>query len=304
MTGVQTCALPISIGNAYGYEHTATRGIISALHRDVQVSDSQFYGDLIQTDASINPGNSGGPLLNIDGQMIGINVAVRAGAQGIGFAIPVDKAVEVTANLMAACSTRSSWHGLVVATHFGDASPYAVVASVEAESPAAEAGVRQGDQITAVDGTEVHGALEFHRAFVDRKPGEEAELSILRGEEPLTADLVLADTPASSRPAGNQTWELLGLELKPIPGDDFRRRHNTRYRGGLTVVAVRPGSPADNQGIRRGDVLVGMHIWETISLENVSYIINRSDFAKLNPVKFFILRGRETLYGYLPVALR
>ena len=90
----------IAIGNAYGYEHTVTRGIISALHRNVQVSDEQKYDDLIQTDASINPGNSGGPLLNIDGEMIGINVAVRVGAQGIGFAIPIDEALEVAARLM------------------------------------------------------------------------------------------------------------------------------------------------------------------------------------------------------------
>lgn len=294
----------VAVGNAYGYEHTVTRGIISALHRDVQVSDAQFYGDLIQTDASINPGNSGGPLLNIDGEMIGINVAVRAGAQGIGFAIPVDKAIEVTAGLLASCTTRNSWHGLVVATHFGDANAHPMVASVDVKSPAAEAGVHQGDLITAVDGTEVRGALDFHRAFIDRKPGDQAALSILRGEEPFTADLVLADAPASSRRADHQAWELLGLELEPIPGDEFRQRYNTRYRGGLTVVAVRPGSPADKQGIRRGDVLVGMHIWETISLENVSYIINRSDFAALGPVKFFILRGSETLYGYLPITLR
>ena len=78
----------IAVGNAYGYENTVTRGSVSALHRSVQVSEAQSYEDLIQTDASINPGNSGGPLLNIDGEMIGINVAVRAGAQGIGFAIP------------------------------------------------------------------------------------------------------------------------------------------------------------------------------------------------------------------------
>ena len=94
----------IAVGNAYGYEHTVTRGIISALHRAVQVSDAQFYDDLIQTDASINPGNSGGPLLNIDGDMIGINVAVRAGAQGIGFAIPVDKVAAVAAGLLANCN--------------------------------------------------------------------------------------------------------------------------------------------------------------------------------------------------------
>ena len=90
----------LALGNAYGYEHTVTRGIVSALHRSVEVSSTQRYDDLIQTDASINPGNSGGPLLNIDGEMIGINVAVRAGAQGIGFAIPVDKVLEVVSGLL------------------------------------------------------------------------------------------------------------------------------------------------------------------------------------------------------------
>ena len=105
----------IAVGNAYGYEHTVTRGIISALHRAVQVSDAQFYDDLIQTDASINPGNSGGPLLNIDGEMIGINVAVRAGAQGIGFAIPVDKVMKVAADLLARRPTTRRWHGMTLA---------------------------------------------------------------------------------------------------------------------------------------------------------------------------------------------
>ena len=85
----------LALGNAYGYEHTVTRGIISALHRNVEVSRTQRYDDLIQTDASINPGNSGGPLVNIDGEVIGINVAVRAGAQGIGFAIPIDHVLDV-----------------------------------------------------------------------------------------------------------------------------------------------------------------------------------------------------------------
>ena len=90
----------IAMGNAYGYEHTVTKGIVSALHRTVQASDVQTYVNLIQTDASINPGNSGGPLLNIDGEMIGINAAVRAGAQGIGFAIPVDSALERVADML------------------------------------------------------------------------------------------------------------------------------------------------------------------------------------------------------------
>ena len=90
----------ITIGNAFGYENTVSVGIVSALHRDVTLSDDQVYRNLIQTDACINPGNSGGPLINIDGQLIGINVAVRAGAQGIGFALPIDEVKRVAAEML------------------------------------------------------------------------------------------------------------------------------------------------------------------------------------------------------------
>jgi serine protease Do len=91
--------------------------------------------------------------------------------------------------------------------------------------------------------------------------------------------------------------------LEPIPANLFQQYH-TRYRGGLAIKAVRPGSPAANQGIRQGDVLVGMHVWETVSLDNVSYVLNRSDFDEMAPIKFYILRGNETLYGHLQVSSR
>ena len=130
----------VAVGNAYGYEHTVTRGIISALHRDVPISDTQKYEGLIQTDADINPGNSGGPLLNSDGDMIGINVAVRAGAQGIGFAIPVDKAVEVAADLLASCSAHNNWHGLRLETDRSRQPSRVVGQSGASASPAADAG--------------------------------------------------------------------------------------------------------------------------------------------------------------------
>jgi serine protease Do len=97
-------------------------------------------------------------------------------------------------------------------------------------------------------------------------------------------------------------WEFLGLELKVIPQQEFRDRFHTEYRGGLTVTSVRAQGPAAEQGVRRGDVLVGMHIWETVTVENVQYIMNRPDFANLSPVKFYILRGNETLFGFLPVS--
>ena len=93
----------------------------------------------------------------------------------------------------------------------------------------------------------------------------------------------------------------LGMELKPIAAEEFRQNYQTRFRGGLMVTAVRPGQSRRGQSIRPGDVLVGMHIWETISLENVSYILNRPDLNSVSPIKFFILRGTETLYGRFEV---
>ncbi len=293
----------VALGNAYGYEHTATRGIISALHRAVQVSDAQFYDDLIQTDASINPGNSGGPLLNVDGEMIGINVAVRAGAQGIGFAIPVDKAAAVAAELLASCSVRNAWHGVVLS----EDRPHGeglVVTSVEPGSPAAAAGLSPGDIILEVGNLPTRRALDFQRAILDLGAGEEVAMVVRRADQRLDLRLTLAPAPERAKPRLDPVWELLGLELKPIPADQFRQTYQTRYRGGLTITAVRPQSPAALQGLRPGDVLVGMHIWETVSLENVNYVLNRPDFPALVPLKFYILRGQETFYGYLPVAMK
>lgn len=293
----------IAVGNAFGYKGTVTEGIISALHRAVQISDAQFYDDLIQTSASINPGNSGGPLVNIDGEMIGINVAVRAGAQGIGFAIPADKAMSVAATLLASTGVKS-WHGMVSASESPASLSGMKVASVEKKSPAADCGIQPGDVVTAVGDSDIHRALDFQRILLDRRPGDKLDLSVQRGGKTLTVNLQLAEVPDSVRQPMTQTWDLLGLELKPLPTAEFKQKFQTRYRGGLVVVDVRANSPAQEQGIRPGDVLVGMHIWETVSLDNVAYILKRPDFNSLNPVKFFILRGNETLYGYLAVSLK
>jgi serine protease Do len=290
----------IAVGNAYGYEHTVTRGIISALHRTVQVSDAQQYRDLIQTDASINPGNSGGPLLNIDGEMIGINVAVRAGAQGIGFAIPVDMAMNIAAMLMSVERIDNNYHG-VHATNETVSRREFIVGEVDEESPAAKGGLRPGDVITQVDDKPVARALDFERALIDRKAGEEVPVTVDRNHQPVTLTLVLA-AKVRTAPA-DQTWEQLGLKLEPVASKQFRQVQS-RYHGGLLVQSVKPDSPAARQGIRRGDILVGMHIWETVSLENVAYILNRPDFADLEPLKFYILRNNEPLFGHLSVSMR
>ncbi|HEV3003921.1 MAG TPA: trypsin-like peptidase domain-containing protein, partial [Pirellulales bacterium] len=295
----------VAVGNAFGYEHTVTKGIISALHRTVQVSDAQNYDDLIQTDASINPGNSGGPLLNVDGQMIGLNVAVRAGAQGIGFAIPTDKVMEVAAELLSAKRLQHTWHGVVARTKVEPARSEVVVGAIDAESPAARCGIKPGDVIKSIDDQTVSRSLDLERAVLGRAAGEEVAVTVERKGQPLELAMVLAKAPKADDETGDPSWDLLGLALKPMPNKQFRQMHRGRYNGGLTVVNVRADSPAAKQGIRKGDVLVGMHVWETVKLSDVSYILERPDFDQLGPLKFYILRKDEplTLYGFLTVGL-
>ena len=291
----------VAVGNAYGYEHTVTRGIISALHRTVQVSDSQKYTDLIQTDASINPGNSGGPLLNIDGEMIGINVAVRANAQGIGFTIPVDMAMTVAANLMSA--QHSTYHGIVPAAAGSPIAKQFVVGPIDDESPAAKSGLLSGDVVKSVDDSPIARALDIERALLDHQAGDEVPLTVLRNKQTVTVNLVLAPAPKHRGPDSERAWELIGLRLEPV-GAKQLKEYQSQYSGGLLVTAVRPDSPAWRNRIRQGDILLGLHIWETTSLDHVSYVLKRHDFATFQPLKFVVLRADGTYYGHLSVPLR
>ncbi len=297
----------IALGNAFGYEQTVTRGIISALDRDVQVSDTQAYDDLIQTDASINPGNSGGPLLNIDGEMIGVNVAVRAGAQGIGFAIPVDNALRVAGQLLNVQRLQGKWHGVVAAADDDPTGPLHVQ-KVLPGSPAASAGLQAGDELFRVGALPVTRPLDLERALLDRASGESLPVQVRRDGQIVVLNLALADyqgianpAPAVARSDQSEVWSVLGLKLTQEPRATFQRR-NTRYRGGMRVEAVRSGSPAAQQGIEPGDILVGMHRWETASEQDLQYIISRPNLAEMGKIKFYVLRGQDTLFGHLNVA--
>jgi serine protease Do len=298
----------IALGNAFGYQQTVTRGIISALGRDVQVSDTQSYDDLIQTDASINPGNSGGPLLNIDGEMIGVNVAVRAGAQGIGFAIPIDDALRTAATLLNVQRLQSKWHGLVTEPAAEIGGPLRVL-KVESASPADAAGLQPGDEIAQIAGQPVTRPLDLERALLDRPLGEALVIRGHRDGQPLMLELALSayrGRNLASRAAASDldaaVWNVFGLRLSEEPRSSFARR-NTRYRGGMRVDEVRTESPAARQGIMAGDVLVGMQGWETASAQDIQYIVSRPDLAEIGKLKFYLLRGQNTLYqGFLNVS--
>ena len=307
----------IAIGNAFGYDHTITLGIVSALSRDVEVNEEQSYENLIQTDASINPGNSGGPLVNLEGDVIGINVAIRAGAQRIGFAIPIDDARRIIAGLLNVEQLERTTHGIVAADVKAGPERRLVVSNVRPDSPAQHAGLQSGDVIVAAENVTVVDGVDLERAMLGHAAGETVRLTVRRSGRvetvPLTlgASRVVAQQPPADAVvrANNDegpvepTWDVLGLRLSKLAAGD-RALAGSRYRGGMRVLQVRSGSVAASSGIRTNDVLVGLHVWETISPENIRYVLSHPQLGTFNPLKFYIIRGQETLYGHLQMAAR
>jgi serine protease Do len=304
-----------AIGNAFGYPDTITQGLVSALHRDVEVNEKQGYKNLIQTDASINPGNSGGPLINLDGEVIGINVAIRAGAQRIGFAIPMDDARKIIAELLSGERLAQTYHGAILSDVKKGEQRFLRVDGVKTGSPAEQAGLKVGDVVTKVGSISVTDATDFERACLGRPAGEKVEISLRRGDKTESATMTLAtlagvrrntESPQSVVRAQNEetthdkAFRMMGVRMVPVPEGE-RKLLGDKYRGGMKVLEVNSKSTAAQNGIRVGDVLVGLHVWETVSYDNINYVLDHQQLSTFNPLKFYILRGNETLYGHLQV---
>jgi len=294
----------IAIGNAFGYVHTSTQGIISALHRDVPVNETQEYVDLIQISAGINPGNSGGPLLNIDGEIIGVNVAVRVGAQQIAFAIPIDQVVEIVTEMIDQQNDTRLSTGLRTSggPREGDG---VTVADVSASSPAAREGLKPGDRVVRVGSQEVDNKLDFSLALIGLNPGDDMELGIERGSEQFDFAVRTKNRAAESYTVKELAWSIIGVQAKPVPESTMRRlnsRMRTRYRGGLYVTAVRSGSAAEQQGIIAGDVLLGIHGWQTSSMKDLAGILEHPDIKEGPRAKFYLVRREQTLFGHMELA--
>jgi serine protease Do len=288
----------IAVGNAYGYEHTVTEGIISQLGRTVQVNDHQVYRNLIQTSASINPGNSGGPLLNLKGEMIGVNVAVRIGAQGIAFAIPVNDAMEVAAKLMGQLVPQNVHHGVIARTVFVDHQPQVLVQRVDSESPAEKAGLNAGDRILEVNGIPVSFEAEFQSCLVNAKASERVNMKILHNNREMEVSMAMEGRTIAGL---DQAWESFGVRVVLVSGDDLMRP-NADYKAGLKVTQVRPGSPAAQGGMSVGDVIVAMHEYRIESLDNLTYVMSNADLAKKEKLVFYILRDQVPYKGEMRLA--
>ncbi len=314
------CEKVIAIGNAFGYQSTVTVGYISSLSRDVEANDTQFYRNLIQTDAAINPGNSGGPLINLLGEVIGINVAIRAGSNKIGFAIPIDDARKAIARLMSVEQLDRTYHGLITKDVKSGTSRMLVVDGVHPESPAATAGLKAGDVIVKAGHLEVTDAVDWERAFLGRPVGDKIEISVKRNDKVESVQLALAAytggrvsiTPeiaiapkSPSTVEDDRYWQQLGVKVSQLPASQ-KALVGPKYRGGMRVTEVRADGPAAANGIQKGDILVGLDKWETLSSDNMSWILNQQQPQLTDgqvSMKFFVIRGQETRYGYLAVTL-
>lgn len=293
----------VAIGNAFGYEHTVTVGVVSAINRDVSLNKDLGYKSLIQTDASINPGNSGGPLLNVLGEVIGLNVAIRREAQGIGFAIPAETLIKVTGEMMA--GRRRRWNsGLVLKDELilprQETKPLRklVVEKVDHDSHAAKAGLKAGDTVLKINESQINHSLDWERCLIERKPGESMEISFERGGQLITGRLALEKPFHSSNNAEETTWTRLGIKIAPISGEQISRIH-PQLHGGLQITEIKNDGIASRAGIQKGDTLIGLHQWEMLSMDNLIFVLNHPDLVSINPVKFFLLRNGQLHRGIL-----
>jgi len=253
----------IAIGNPFGLNQSVSIGVVSALHRTVRTENRSYY-DFIQTDASINPGNSGGPLINADGEVIGVCSAVYANAQGIGFAIPVERALRVARELVRSGELAASWWGFEAGALEGK--PGARVDSVEDGSPAAKAGIRRGDLIVSVDRSPVRDPDELRFLLHDVPVGARVALGIRRGEEKL--DVSLAPAPLTPDRSMASFQSATGLKLAELSPAEARRAGIDAPRGLVAVDQVQRGSLAQRGGLRRGDIVVAVNSAEVDSLKD------------------------------------
>jgi serine protease Do len=267
----------VAIGNPFGLKHTVTAGIVSAKGRVIGTGP---YDDFIQTDASINPGNSGGPLFNIYGEVIGINTAIVPQGQGIGFAIPINMAKEILADLQEKGEVVRGWLGLVIqkmtpglAESFGlDEAHGAIVSEVVSGSPAEKAGIEQGDVVVEFNGEKIGDYGELSRMAALTKPGTEVTLSIIRRGRELEIEVVL-DTFPKEKALMRQTsgYDIFGLKTEDIS----KQHQNITGHEGIVVTDVQSDSPAEKEEIRVGDVILEINRKKINSLEDYRTILEK-----------------------------
>jgi serine protease Do len=291
----------IAIGNPFGLSHTVTTGVISALERSVR-AEERVYRHFIQTDASINPGNSGGPLLNIDGELIGINTAIYQKAQGIGFAIPINKAKRIVNELIRAGEVRPLWLGLEIQ----DLSPElranfafpkdkegVLVSDVVEEGPAAKAGLKRGDIILNVEGNSVASISDYRDVLAEYTPGDRLRLEVFRKGRTLPVEVEPSPFPLEL--ALDLVYRRMGIEVGEA---DRRTRERYGIQGGVMITEVRRDSEAGRIGLEPGDLILQVNKITVASVDEFKKAI--SQYHHLPSLRLVVQRGRYAYSLTLP----
>jgi serine protease Do len=302
----------IGVNTAIYSPSGASAGIISAKGRQLDLGDANSYQDYIQTDAAINPGNSGGPLLNLNGEVIGVNAAIvseSGGFEGIGFAIPSNMAKAVAETIIKHGKVVRGWLGVTVQELTNSLAKNlnakgtkgALVTGVASGGPAEKAGIKKGDVIVSFDGIALEGANDFRNRLAAGRVGKAVEIGILRRGETLTVQAAIAAYKPSSQQTAAELRSKLGIEVKEISNLEARRRR-MENREGVLLTKVDPNSPADRAGLEAGDTI---HQVNNQNLRGVGDYVRALETIHPGEEVLLLARdGRTGEVGYLTVVAR
>ncbi len=286
----------LAIGNPLGLDYTVTAGIISAKGRQLPLSE---YEDFIQTDAAINRGNSGGPLVNLKGEVIGVNSAIEThtgGFMGLGFAIPSNLAKKVIKDLkergkvirpFLGVQMQAVTEDMAKALGLKPGTKGAIITNVLKGSPAEKAGLKRYDVVVGMDGKRVKNPLDLKIAIMAHSPGDRVNLEVIRNGKRIKIPVILgSETQAPAFFAGGNP---LGIEVAPLP-----RRAKRLYPYGVEVAKVSPGSPAQRAGIQPGDIILEINRQPIRSVSEFNVVVSR--LRKGDIVLLTIARGEGTFF--------
>ncbi len=289
----------VAVGSPFGLEQTVTAGIVSAKGRTI---GSGPYDNFIQTDASINPGNSGGPLINMNGEVVGINTAIIASGKGIGFAVPINMAKEIVPQLQEKGHVTRGFLGVTIQDLTPELSKSfalndkkgALVSQVNQGSPADKAGIEQGDVIVEFDGKEISSSKDLPRIVASTPVGKTATMKVLRQGKLIERQVKVGEMEEKQETAKIPASKPLGISVQNLT-PEIARGLGLKKDNGVVVTRVEPGSPASDAGIRTGDVIQEVN---RKSVKDVEDFTSRVEKLKgRETILFLIQRGQNNLYA-------
>jgi len=288
----------IAIGNPFGFSHTVTTGVISALDRSIRTEDRVFH-NFIQIDASINPGNSGGPLLNINGELIGINTAIYAKAQGIGFAIPIDKARKIISDLIQYGEVKQAWIGITVQDMDEKLAGYlkvpgnkgVIIKSVETDSPAEQAGLKESDIILSLGDKKVNSVSDFELVAKGLAAGDTIQTGLWRNGKMETVAVATRVFPLEMAEA--LAFKLLGIQVEDITRE-VRQKYRIATREGVVIAKIKKNAYLARIGAEPGDVIRQIDDYAIQNTEDFKKAIAK--FRQKNSLVLLLQRGDQGYY--------